>query len=563
MRIEGFMNKSHIGISRRTFIGGAATAGAVASLGLLAGCGDDRITGSNAAETVKWDYETDTLVVGSGGGAWGALAAHEAGDSVILIEKNMLWGGTSGMSGGAFWVPNNDVEKAQGINDTDNDLILKYVEGTALGYSSDEIRRSYLENSIKWVQWAQELGFVFEFNQGGTGFQDYYGLPGTAATGRSLVVSPAPSYKVLLDVDLSADDFASKGYSGHAWYLVRELLERGGVDIMMETTAKRLVQDSDGAVIGVIAESRGSDIGIKAKKVILAAGGFDHNASMINNYLRIPLAASFCVATNTGDGHRMGMEIGADLDNMSSYYGMPFELPDGPTPGKQVMTADIMDTRTKPGVIAVNRKGRRFANEKSSYHVFCRGFETWDSGTFELVNIPGYLIGDSSYMDRYTFPATSAPGEIPPYVKTFDSLESLAVGMGIDRDTLLEEVALFNGYTATGVDPDWHVGESQFEDNMLAMYAIEVDTSLPNPLLAPISTPPFFCLPIYPGTLGTAGGLKTNGNAQVLDVNGEIIPNLYAAGCNAAGPFGAGYPGAGGPVGASSVMSWVAGSHTA
>ncbi len=104
--------------------------------------------------------------------------------------------------------------------------------------------------------------------------------------------------------------------------LFRKTVDDLGIEVMTETAGKKLVTNASGEVIGITAEGVNGTMNIKAKKgVILGTGGFDYNKEMANAYLRGPILASNAVTTNTGDGHLMAMELGADLRNMNSCWG--------------------------------------------------------------------------------------------------------------------------------------------------------------------------------------------------------------------------------------------------
>lgn len=306
---------------------------------------------------------------------------------------------------------------------------------------------------------------------------------------------------------------------------------------------------------------QGKEERVKANKgVLLGTGGFDFNDEMRATFLRTPFFASRHVTTNTGDGHRMGMAVGGVLANMASVYGQCCLLPQGEYEGMEsspeFTVTDSYQFRGKPGAVVVNRYGQRIGNESTIYANFQRCMEGWDSSLFKLKNIPAYWICDNAFVERYKVPGGEAVGDIPKWIVKANTLEELADQLGIDSVGLAFELKEFNRYAADGVDPKFHRGEYSHDQRSVA------DTTrddLVNKCLAPVATPPFYGARYYPASLGTAGGLAINGKAQVLNNDGEVIFGLYACGCAATSPFGAGYAGGGAPVGASSVMAWVAG----
>jgi succinate dehydrogenase/fumarate reductase flavoprotein subunit len=127
----------------------------------------------------------------------------------------------------------------------------------------------------------------------------------------------------------------------------------------------------------------------------------------------------------------------------------------------------------------------------------------------------------------------------------------------IDAKGLAETVQRFNKFTETGRDLDFHRGDSAYD-------RIYSDPNIkPNPNLAPLTQPPFYCVKVWPGDLGTKGGLLTNEHAQVLREDGSIIPGLYAAGNTSASVMGHTYPGPGSTIGPAMVFGMLAGRHAA
>ena len=324
------------------------------------------------------------------------------------------------------------------------------------------------------------------------------------------------------------------------------------VEFLLETSAQRLVVDEDGVVVGVIAETAQGELNIKAERgVVLAAGGFDHNEAMARNFLRGPLHYTSAVTTNTGDGHLMGMAIGAGLRHMNERWGWPVyydtEL--------NVAVNALANETGRPGAIIVNKRGARVMNEAGPYDAVTRTFYTFDTGTYEYVNIPSYVIVDSQHRRRYPLASFPPGSPLPAWIHHADSLRELALALQIDADNLEATVQRFNAAAARGVDPDFHRGESAFDQ----ITGGDNDRSdLANVCLAPILEPPFYGTPIWPGALGTCGGLHVNSYAQVLNVWGKVIPGLYAVGNTAGSPLAGGYPGGGGTLSAGLTFAYIA-----
>lgn len=542
-------------ITRAEFLKGAALVGVgIGTAGVLAGCAPND---SGSGTTMTWDKEVDVLIVGSGSVAFAGLAAKDAGaESVLIVEKLDVWGGTTGLSGAGMGIPVNYVAREMGIEDT-REKAIAYITAASEGRSNDELIAAYVDNGNAFLEWTRDtFGWKWGF-PGGETFQDYYEpIEGFLPFGRG-AVTPIN------------EDTRGGGGDLHPWQKLKAQLEENGVEILMETAVKRLVKDDSGAVVGVVAADKdGAEIKIGAKGVILGTGGFDHNAQMRAAYLTLPIMVTNASPGCTGDGHRMGMEIGADLGTMASCWGLPCFLPEpvnAPAEIKYDFTSnDWASYRGHPGAVVVNKHGRRFGNEASVYATFNRSFEQWDSGLKEYRNLPAYFICDSTYTAYYTFPGAKAPGEIPEWVASANTLEELAGKLGIDQVGLIDEIAAFNANAADGLDPVWHRGEYAIDkttSNLYKNYGGPDRTDLKNPALAPVAVGPFYGAMYGPGTCGTNGGLRINKNAQVLHVSGEPIPGLYAAGNCAMSVSGGAYAHGGMTVGSGAVMSWLAVRH--
>jgi succinate dehydrogenase/fumarate reductase flavoprotein subunit len=560
-------------ISRRDLIKGSVLAGAGAlAAGALAACtpGGSTAAGGGAGANLpeKWDREVDVLAIGSSGAAYGALSALNAGaSSVLVVEKGNIFGGTTSLSGGGHWTPCNHVMADMGIEDNRNDA-LAYLEYLACGKAEKELQESYIDNSLAFIDWTMEKGYVWEILLFGTS-QDYAPetVIGVRPLGRSISINDVTTVKNVMGEDIEHSYLVAS----NEFKTLRYLLEQGGAEIMMQTAGKRLITDSSGAVVGaVIGGSSGSELNVKVNKgVILGTGGFDGNGEMCTTYLGIPYYTTYLVPECTGDGHRMGIEAGAKLANMSSVYGQGTFLDREPNadgsmiadPGMKI--TGVSGLIGKPNALVVNSKGQRIGNESAPYGNWYHAFEAWDTTTLKPTNIPAYMICDSTWTQYYQFKGASGfeplpLGETPDYVFKFDTIDELAEHFGIDKDGLNAQLAEFNANAALGLDPIWHRGENTY-DKLNNGDTSQKRTDLINNCLGPVETPPFYCTKIYPATLGTAGGLKINGKAQVLDMSDQPIPGLYACGCTAGSPFGPAYPGGGGPVGSTCTMGYVAG----
>lgn len=582
-------------MDRRHFVAGGAAALVGAGISCGRALGDEW---SDRGVPESWDRETDVVVLGTGSIVPAALKAYDEGLDVLILEKHPTYfGGTTAWCGGAVSCPNSPFALEAGKPEIPRDVLKEYLECCADGQSSDELIEMMLDNYVPAVEYlANEAGFDMKYyNPSETPGYCVYRPQGRIEEEYS---------NVCCTVGMNAH--SSGATLGRAFQAFgRDAVEEREIEVLYGTAGKKLVYSGnpllgDGEVLGVWAEGPDGPIAIKARYgVIIGTGGFDFNPQMVQEYLPAPIYSTCAIETNTGDGHIMAMELGAAMRNMNECYRVAFTMPEGP----DLYQASWPDNDTgvygseerncvftapgKAGSIIVNKHGQRFGNESSSYDMFGRNFEKYDTGRFEWGNIPGYLICDSTYKgnfgsgtptlaqmreggevsaedrSRYGIPEGTTIEGLPEHVRMFDTLEELADVMGINKENLLATIERFNGFCADGVDLDWNRGVGSW-DRYTCGDQERVDSGeLVNPCLAPIVEPPFFCVEVYPGMLQTKGGIVINKNAQVMNVRGEVIPRLYAGSCTIANPLGRGYGWAGGTVANGYVVGYVAGSHVA
>lgn len=551
------MPQSQQTIDRRSFLKGSALLGGAAAVMGLAGCAAPASGAADLASTgvlPEWDEEFDFVVVGGGCASYAAALAANNGASTLLVDKGDTYGGTTAFSGNGMWVPGSWLmaEAAKENPDIDPDTeasipeIVEYALACdAYGTADPELVTDYVTHiSSVLKKFGEEMGVEYIMGP----LADYYGLPG-AKFGRQV-------------------SFAKDGAmtAGNTFAQITDpLIKQTGVEVRTKTPATKLYRDETGAVVGLQVETGSKTSNIKANKgVLLNTGGFDHNAEMVATYLRGPILGSNAVLTNTGDGHKMGAAIGAELGNMACVWGTPFYITADDAP----ISENLVDWFTWRGgdhSIIVNKYGKRFGDETSSYPSTNLTYYQYSTRTYELENIPAFHIGDQSFVAMYGYPGVAAEETnatqgaqaegLPEWVKTYDNLEELARDNGIDPDGLAAEVERWNAFCEEGADGDFNRPSSNWP------FGIFFPHDEANPCMGKIEQPPFFCAKIGPGTCGTSGGLKVNADAQVIDVNGEIIPGLYASGNCSCGYFGAAYPGPGSTVGAGVYRALRAANH--
>jgi succinate dehydrogenase/fumarate reductase flavoprotein subunit len=337
-----------------------------------------------------------------------------------------------------------------------------------------------------------------------------------------------------------------------------------GIPLWLSSPVRELTVE-EGAVRGAIVERDGRRIKVRTKRgVVLACGGFPHDVE--RRRAMFPHAPtgqehwSPGPAGNTGDGLRLAESAGGRIED-----GLPNAAAWVPVSittrkdGSQGVMPHFID-RAKPGVIAVMRDGRRFANEGNSYHDFVQEMMKQARPGEEIA---AFLICDHSALRKYglgcvpPFPMPIGRYLATGYLKRGATLVDLAVQAGIDAHALEATVAQFNAGAAEGRDPDFGKGSRAY--NRYQGDALHG----PNPCVAPIKDGPFYAIKLVIGDLGTYAGIRTDEHARALDASGAPIPGLYAAGNDMASIMGGNYPGAGITLGPALTFGYIAGKHLA
>lgn len=495
------------------------------------------------------------------------------------------------MSGGGLWVPNNPLMLKAGVHDSYEDakLYLDRVIGDVGPASSPERREAFLREGPRMVEWLTQLGFRFSYTPG---YADYYPeLPGGSVQGRSVepdffdlkqlgawknslnILMPIPLHTLdaaqisLSFRSLSAFFHTAKVFGFRAIgsaLLGKKLAGLGGaligqllylalqreIPIWVNSPMVELLYEND-TVTGVIVEKEGQRTTLRASAVILAAGGFARNQAMREQYHPHPITTQWTVATqgDLGVPIQAGMAIGAATALMDDAWWGPVFIDHKGT--AQFMLWE----RSAPFGIIVDSSGKRFMNESASY-VDCGHWQYECNQTAPA--IPAFMIADSRHRKYYPF-GMMLPGITPKAIYESgmlvkaDSLRELAQACNINPDNLEQTVQRFNQFAATGKDLDFHRGDSAY-DRVYSDPRVK-----PNPNLGPVEKPPFFAVRVWPGDLGTKGGLLTDAAARVLRADGSVIEGLYAAGNTSASVMGRTYPGPGSTIGPAMVFGMLAG----
>lgn len=555
-----------------------------------------------------FDAQADLLVVGSGaGGLTAALTASIEGAEALVIEKSNRYGGTSAMSGGGIWIPNSPhLAAVAGARDSREDALAYLravlgdeVEPERLETFVDEAPRmlAYLEAQSRLAcEPVPYSDYYPELEGGKSGYRTHQPLPmharklgdsfrelrgqhpQTLVAGRITMtmmearafLTRAPGWRwtaakialgYILDIPgRLAGKRARRLALGNALVgrLRWSLLERG-VPLWLNTALEELIVEG-GRVVGAVVSREGKRLRIGARRgVVLASGGFEHNRELREKYLPKPTNPEWSASqeNNTGDGLLAALDLGAATRFMEHAWWVPaIKIPRWERPYV------LMAERANPGIIIVNQKGERFANEAAPYQEAGRAF--YDSNRADAPTIPAWVIFDANFRSKYVFsPLIPDPTlqdkmvsrAVREILVKADSLEEIAARIGVDTDTLKETVRRNNEYARTGVDPEFRRGESAYE----RYYGDP--RNLPNPCIAPIERAPFYALPMHPGDIGTKGGLATDAAARVLRSDGSPIDGLYAVGNCAASVMGSTYPGAGSTLGPAMTFAWIAARH--
>ncbi|MEM8660519.1 MAG: FAD-binding protein [Pseudomonadota bacterium] len=327
---------------------------------------------------------------------------------------------------------------------------------------------------------------------------------------------------------------------------------------LWRNTSMTRVIDEGGKVVGVQVKRNGRRMNIQARRaVIMAAGGFEHNQQMREQYLPQPTDHRWSAGTldNTGDAIVEGMRLGAKMHRLDEAWWCNTIS----VPGERIPRLSIME-KSYPGSIMVNPAGKRFSNESQNYMAFQQ--ETFRRHTEDNPCHPAWQIFDAQFRASYFVgplynskfrPDWMLPGryERSGFFAKADSVSELAQKIGVDASGLEDTVAKINEYARTGVDEDCHRGESAYDryygDPRIA----------PNPCLGTIQKPPYYAMRVDPGDFGTQGGMVTNADAQVLHEDGHVIEGLYATG-NCSAPTLPCYPGPGATLGPAMTFAYQA-----
>jgi len=540
----------------------------------------------------------DLVVMGSGAaGLTAALVAAKAGLKVAVLEKAPHFGGTTAVSGGGIWIPGSSQARAAGVVD-DPETARAYALGVVGNRAEKALIDAYIDNGPAMVDWLAANSEV-EFLLSPPSSDWYPEVVGAMDHGRLL--SPAEYDGRKLGDDFSRlskprEEFNAPGgmmidlfdleyinrlpAPGALWHMAKiairfafdkKRLGRGsrltmgnaligrllrsaldaGVDLYENAPVDELVM-SGGRVIGVRATIAGEPVEIAASRgVILASGGFSANAEMRKAY--IPFAdqhVSILPYTNTGDGIAAGTAAGAAMgaeNHVNAVWAVVSKR--ARSDGYVERFAHLMDM-SKPGCIAVNARGERFANEASVHFV---------EAMHATGTVPAHIIANEKFVKKYgmglVLPGGGKIREMVScgYMKKGATLTELAAQIGVDPAGLETSVAKVNADAATGRDSRFGKGETQIDKE------IGDPRHRPNPCFGAIGDGPYYAVEIFPGDGSTTVGVRIDDQARVLGLDGNPVGGLWAAGLDANSIWQGKSPAHGCNVGPAMVTGYLAG----
>lgn len=544
----------------------------------------------------------DVVIMGSGAaGLTAALVAAKAGLKVAVLEKAEHFGGTTAISGGGIWIPGSPQAKAAGVRDS-ADIARRYAMGVVGNRAEKALIDAYIDNGPAMVKWLAANSAV-HFLLSPPSSDWYPDVPGAVDHGRLL--SPAEFDGKELGGNLNRlskprEEFNAPGgmmidlfdlpyiarlpAPGALWHMAKiairfafdkKKLGRGsrltmgtalagrlmhsalaaGIDLFENAPVESLIV-KQGRVTGVKARIKGvvTEIGA-AKGVVLASGGFSANAEMRKTY--IPFAeqhVSILPYSNTGDGISAATAAGAAM-GAENHANAVWTVASKRTreDGYVERFAHLMDM-SKPGCIAVNKRGERFGNEASVHFVEAMHA----SGT-----VPAHIIANGAFVKKYgmglVLPGGGKIKEMVAcgYMKTGATLAELAARIGVDPAGLEATVAKVNADAATGRDSQFGKGETHID--------IEIGDPKhqPNACFGAVGEGPYYAVEIFPGDGSTTVGLRIDDQCRVLGQDGAPVGGLWAAGLDANSIWQGKSPAHGCNVGPAMVTGFIAGTSIA
>jgi len=550
------------------------------------------------------EHSVDLIVLGSGAGGLAAAAtAARRGLKVLVAEKAGQFGGTSAISGGAVWLYGTDQARAAGAEDSPAAMrtYLEHVIGDGYDPALVEAFIEHGHQALRWLEQHTELRYSLRPHS-----PDYYpDAPGATQFGRALEMVEydgkhlGPRFKDLkmpppgmllfggmmvnrVDIQHFLNLRRSPGSLWHCLKLMaryaRDRLHhpRGtrlttgnaliarlatsafahGAQLWLRSEALELIVER-GAVTGVVVQREGRRERVLARGgVVCAMGGFAAGALAASYRPALGVShLSMSPCSNDGAALRLGQAVSAAVGEglAANFFWAPVsELRHAG--GERERFPHLVTDRAKPGVIAVDPSGRRFVNESDSYHHFVQ--------TMFAKGIANcWLVCDAEAMNRYGLglarpkPVKNQALIDAGYLYRAATPQALAQAIGIDPQVFATTLEQFNSDARNGIDRAFDKGGNSYNRYM------GDPQHTPNPCLAPLASGPYYAIRVHTGDLGSACGLVTDVNANVLDRNAQPISGLYAVGNDMNSMMKGTYPGPGITLGPALTFGWLAANH--
>ncbi|MCX6413343.1 MAG: FAD-dependent oxidoreductase [Actinobacteria bacterium] len=442
----------------------------------------------------------DVLVLGAGqAGLTAAVAAASAGARVLILEKRDIIGGSTAMSSGLTAYAGTAEQASLGIHD-DIESLRQDILATGQGKSDPALVDVYCREQLDTYQWLKNLGVEYGHVH--------------AASGQSV----------------------ARSHSTDPGRMVETLLKRAeslGALLLLDVRALELIV-SQHTVTGVIVEIHGAIREIEAGAVVLATGGFSQNMELLERFAPHMVNAVHGGAPGSeGDGLLMGWRIGADFRDtpyVKGTYGI-YPHPDVRESGTGILAV-------YKGAIAVNSLGKRYTNEAKPYKALGDDCLAQPTHVTWQVFDATVMAKDDPSVEIYWFSGRLATG----LLEVADTIEDLAQRIGVPVTALARTVE------------DYNAGCRGEQDDEFGRTYLSGEVGQPTPL----DTPPYYAHLSTASVLATYCGLTIDTSTRVLNVYGEEIPGLFAAGEVTGGFHGAGYV-TGTSVGKSGVFGRIAG----
>ena len=435
---------------------------------------------ASAEDNVK---NADIIIVGAGGGGLSAAieAVNDGAQSVIVLEKTGKTGGSLNFTSGSMSGAETVIQKLDGIEDTKESFVQDILNnGAHLG--NEAMIRAFVDEDVDAIQWLWDNGL------------SEYNFSSMKTTGKHTVFAPEHQlYSVARTYKPSANDPTRYKAAAHE---------------IMDTV---LATDENGQTVRYEAK----------KAVIMATGGYSGNAKMMSAFAKN--GANYLVGGSTaadGYGIYMMQQVGANIDPTAMGYIPTFPMGHETAPGMGVIASSYM---WKAGGISVNQEGFRFANENDADVVARETALEEQTNAIQYDIFTDKIIEDTEALNASVFwNFYYAPGK--PYnsaVVCADSLAVLAEKLGIPAANLEATVKSYNEHVESG-EPD-EFGREYTEDAIKnnSAYCAAINK---------IEGEHYYAIPLKALVVMTLGGVSTNTDGQVLDVDGAVIPGLYAAG---------------------------------